>query len=65
MKQFLAISTKDKILTKCQSLKMMPNEPIQAYIDKFWDLYLKATVFKQIDFAKKTNINFMRVYPKK
>ena len=31
---------------------MQPQEGIQHYIDKFWELHLKATIYKKIDFAK-------------
>ena len=52
MKQFLPSDAKDKVLTKWRSLRMQPQEAIQRYIDKFWELHLKATVYKKIDFAK-------------
>ncbi|MCO5597908.1 hypothetical protein L7F22_051993 [Adiantum nelumboides] len=39
MKQFLSSDAKDKVLTTWQSLKMMPNETVHKYIDKFWDLH--------------------------
>ena len=52
MKQFLASNAKDKVLTKWQILNMMPNEPIQMYEDKFWDLHLNYIVYKQINFAE-------------
>ena len=28
------------------------SRPIQRYVDKFWDLHLKATVYKRIDFTE-------------
>ena len=40
------------MLTEWQSLKMAPYESTQKYVDKFWELHLKATVYKQIDFAE-------------
>ncbi|MCO5575299.1 hypothetical protein L7F22_029099 [Adiantum nelumboides] len=52
MKQFLARDAKDKVLTEWRSLNLSPNESIQKYVDKFWDLHLKATVYKKIDFEE-------------
>ncbi|MCO5573329.1 hypothetical protein L7F22_027098 [Adiantum nelumboides] len=52
MKQFLATNAKDKVLTKWQSLKHSPYESIHKYVDKFWDLHLKATVFKKMVFGE-------------
>ncbi|MCO5548013.1 hypothetical protein L7F22_001469 [Adiantum nelumboides] len=52
MKQFLASDAKDKVLTKWRSLKLSPYESIHKYVDKFWDLHLKATVYKRIDFEE-------------
>ncbi|MCO5576983.1 hypothetical protein L7F22_030804 [Adiantum nelumboides] len=52
MKQFLASDAKDKVLTKWRSLKLSPYESIHKYVDKFWDLHLKATVYKKIDFEE-------------
>ncbi|MCO5590509.1 hypothetical protein L7F22_044479 [Adiantum nelumboides] len=52
MKQFLASDAKDKVLTKWRSLKLSPYESIHKYVDKFWDLLLKATVYKKIDFEE-------------
>ncbi|WP_255573307.1 hypothetical protein, partial [Enterobacter cloacae complex sp. 4DZ3-17B2] len=52
MKQFLATDAKDKVLTEWRSLKLSPNESIHKYVDKFWDLQLKATVFKKLDFGE-------------
>ncbi|MCO5612792.1 hypothetical protein L7F22_067062 [Adiantum nelumboides] len=43
---------KDKVLTKWRSLKLTPYESIHKYVDKFWDLHLKATVYKKIDFEE-------------
>ncbi|RYA57126.1 hypothetical protein DD599_25620 [Enterobacter cloacae complex sp. CH23B] len=50
MKQFLASDAKDKVLTKWRSLKLLSHESIHKYVDKFWDLHLKATVFQKINF---------------
>ncbi|MCO5568041.1 hypothetical protein L7F22_021737 [Adiantum nelumboides] len=52
MKQLFASDTKDKVLTKWRSLKLSPYESIHKYVDKFWDLHLKATVYKKIDFEE-------------
>ncbi|MCO5547849.1 hypothetical protein L7F22_001301 [Adiantum nelumboides] len=52
MKQFLASDAKDKVLTKWRSLKLSPYESIHKYVDKFWHLHLKATVYKKIDFEE-------------
>ncbi|MCO5557190.1 hypothetical protein L7F22_010750 [Adiantum nelumboides] len=53
MKKFLVSYAKDKVLTKWRSLNLSPYESIHKYVDKFWDLHLKATVYKNIDFEKK------------
>ncbi|MCO5572922.1 hypothetical protein L7F22_026683 [Adiantum nelumboides] len=52
MKQFLASDAKDKVLTEWRSLKLSPYESIHKYVDKFWDLHLKATVYKKIYFEE-------------
>ncbi|MCO5576618.1 hypothetical protein L7F22_030433 [Adiantum nelumboides] len=52
MKQFLVSDAKDKVLTKWRSLKLSPYESIHKYVDKFWDLHRKATVYKKIDFEE-------------
>ncbi|MCO5552258.1 hypothetical protein L7F22_005770 [Adiantum nelumboides] len=52
MKQFLSSDAKDKVLTEWQTLKLTPYESIQKYVDKFWDLHLKATVYRKIDFEE-------------
>ncbi|MCO5559560.1 hypothetical protein L7F22_013161 [Adiantum nelumboides] len=52
MKQFLASNAKDKLLTKWRTLKLTPYESIHKYADKFWDLHLKANVYKKIDFEE-------------
>ena len=43
---------KDKVLSQWRSLRMQTQETMQRYIDKFWELHLKATVYKKLDFAK-------------
>ncbi|MCO5601201.1 hypothetical protein L7F22_055320 [Adiantum nelumboides] len=52
MKQFLSSDAKDKVLTEWRSLKLTPFESVHKYVDKFWDLHLKATVYKKIDFEE-------------
>ncbi|MCO5566534.1 hypothetical protein L7F22_020211 [Adiantum nelumboides] len=52
MKQFLASNAKDKVLTVWRSLKLSPYESIHKYVNKFWDLHLKSTVYKKIDFEE-------------
>lgn len=52
MKQFLSGDAEDKVLTEWMSLTMMPYESINKFVDKFWDLHLKATVYRRIDFAE-------------
>ncbi|MCO5596009.1 hypothetical protein L7F22_050062 [Adiantum nelumboides] len=52
MKQFLASDAKDKVLTKWRSLKLTPYKSIHKYVDKFLDLHLKATAYKNINFEE-------------
>ena len=52
MKQFLANQAKDDVLMAWCGLKLEKGKSMQKYIDKFWDLHLKATVYKKIDFSK-------------
>ena len=52
MNQFLTNQAKDDVLAAWRGLKLDKGETIQKYIDKFWDLHVKATVFKKIDFSK-------------
>ena len=52
MKQFLTDQAKDDVLTAWQGLKLKKGESMQRYTDKFWDLHLKATVYKKIDFSE-------------
>ncbi|MCO5582795.1 hypothetical protein L7F22_036694 [Adiantum nelumboides] len=52
MNQFLSSNAKDKVLIKWQSLKLTPYESTHKYVDKFWDLHLKSTVYKKIDFEE-------------
>ena len=52
MKQFLPKGAKDEVLTAWRSFKLEEGESIQKYIDKFWDLHLKATVFSKIEFSE-------------
>ena len=53
MTQFLTENAKDDVVTSWRGLKLDKGEPIQKYVDKFWDLHLKAIVFKKIDFVEK------------
>ena len=50
MKQFLPGNVKDDVLTAWRGLTYKKGDNIQKYVDKFWDLHLKASVFKDIDF---------------
>ena len=50
MKQFLPGNVKDDVLTSWRGLTYEKGDNIQKYVDKFWDLHLKASVFKDIDF---------------
>ena len=52
MKQFLIDQAKDDVLMAWSGLKLEKGEPMQKYTDNFWDLHLKATVYKKIDFSK-------------
>ena len=51
MKQFLPSDAKEKLLIKWRIFHMQPQEAIQRYIDKFWELHPTAIVYKKIDFA--------------
>ena len=50
MTQFLTDDAKDDTLTAWRGLKLEKGESIKKYIDKFWDLHLKACVFEDINF---------------
>ena len=52
MKQFLIDQAKDDVLTAWHGLKLEKGELMQKYTKKFWDLHLKAIVYKKIDFSK-------------
>ena len=52
MKQFLTSNVRDDVLTAWRGLKLEKGKTIQKYVDKFWDLHLKATVFKNIEFPE-------------
>ncbi|MCO5548855.1 hypothetical protein L7F22_002317 [Adiantum nelumboides] len=52
LKQFLQAEAKDEVLTTWSCLKMNKNEPIQKYVEHFWDANLKAMVYKRIDFVE-------------
>ena len=52
MKQFLTANVKDDVFTAWRGLKLEKAETIHSYINKFWDLYLKASVFAEIPFQE-------------
>ncbi|MCO5560443.1 hypothetical protein L7F22_014058 [Adiantum nelumboides] len=52
MKQFLLHGASDQVLTAWQSLKLEEGENMQRYVEKFWDLHLKALVYKRINFSE-------------
>ncbi|MCO5567413.1 hypothetical protein L7F22_021104 [Adiantum nelumboides] len=52
MNQFLSHGASDQVLTAWRSLKLEEGENIQKYVEKFWDLHIKATVYKRINFSK-------------
>ena len=52
MKQFLTDGVEDEVLTAWRGLKLEKGEPMKKYIDKFWDLHLKAFVFEDVGFQE-------------
>ena len=50
MKQFLTSHAQDDVIAEWHGLHMEKGEPIKKYIDRFWDLNLKACVFEDIGF---------------
>ena len=52
MKQFLFDKAKDDVFMAWHGLKLEKGKSMQKYTVKFWDLHLKATVHKKIDFSK-------------
>ena len=52
MKQFLTGNVRDDVLTAWRALKLEKGEGIQKYVDNFWDLHLKASIFENIEFSK-------------
>ena len=52
MKQFLTANVRDDVLTAWRGLKLDKGETIQKYVDKFWDLHLKASIFENIEFPE-------------
>ena len=52
MKQFLTSNVRDDVLTAWRGLKLEKGKTIQKYVDKFWDLHLKAIVFENIEFPE-------------
>ncbi|MCO5607677.1 hypothetical protein L7F22_061875 [Adiantum nelumboides] len=63
MKQFLSHGASDQVLTTWRSLKLEEGENIQRYVEKFWDLDLKATVYKRINFSEQ-KLQFCAGLPK-
>ena len=45
MKQFLTSHAQDDVIAEWHGLHMEKGESIKKYIDRFWDLHLKACVF--------------------
>ena len=52
MKQFLTGNVRDDVLTAWRGLQLKKGDTIQKYVDRFWDLHLKATIFENIEFPK-------------
>ena len=52
LKQFLQEEARDEVLTTWRSSKLLKNNPLQRYVERFWDANLKAMVYKKIDFAE-------------
>ena len=52
MKKFLTKQEKDDFLMAWWGLTLEKGEIVHKYIGQFWDLHLKAIVFKKIDFSK-------------
>lgn len=52
MKQLLTDGVEDEVLTAWRGLKLKKGEPMKKYIDKFWDLHLKACVFEDVGFQE-------------
>ena len=52
MKQLLIDQAKDDVLTAWHGIKLEKVESKQKYTAKFWDLCLKATMYKKINFLE-------------
>ena len=50
MTQFLIEHAQDDVMAEWRSLHLEKGESINKYIDRFWDLYLKACVFEEMGF---------------
>ena len=50
MDQFLTDHAQDDIIAEWRGLHLKKGESIKKYIDRFWDLHLKACVFEEISF---------------
>ena len=51
MHQFLTSHAQDDVIAEWHGLHMEKGESIKKYIDRFWDLHLKACVFEDIGFS--------------
>ena len=49
MKQLLTDQAKDDVLTAWCGLKLEKGESMRKYTDRFWDVHLKATIYKKIN----------------
>ena len=52
MKQLLTKDAKEEVLAAWWGLKLEKGKSLQQYVNKFWDLHLKANMFKESDFAE-------------
>ncbi|MCO5593848.1 hypothetical protein L7F22_047866 [Adiantum nelumboides] len=52
VKKFLSHGASDQVLIAWRSLKLEEEKNIQRYVEKFWYLHLKATVYKRINFSE-------------
>ena len=52
MKKFLTRNVRDDVLTAWRWLKLDKGETIQQYVNKFWDLHLKDSVFENVEFLE-------------
>lgn len=52
MQQFLTANVKDDVFTVWRGLNLEKGENIHKYVEEFWDLYLKASIFQEISFQE-------------